>query len=148
MDFQDFEEKINNRNLLTIKTNAASININQDKSLIKINWDDLVDPKDIKQSYQVAADLVKRFRIRNLLHDARNLAYLNIEIQNWICRCIIPQLVQNKLHKIARVVLDEPLAILVSCNILDKITNHPEPGTRLICEIFTDLDNALFWLNH
>jgi hypothetical protein len=148
MGFQDIEEKIDSRNFLNFKTNAANININQEKSLIRINWEKVVDPEDFKLSYQLAADLVKRFRIRNMLNDARNMAYLNLENQNWISRCILPQLVQSHLLKMARVVLDEPLAILVACNILDKITNNPEQGSKLSCEIFTDLDNALFWLNY
>ena len=148
MGFQDIEEKVDSHNFLNFKTNAANINIIRDRSLIKIHWEKLVDPEDFKLSYQLVADLVKRFRIRNLLSDARNMAYLNIENQNWISRCILPQLAQSHLLKMARVVLDEPLAILVSCNILDKITNKPELGNRLSCEIFTDLDNALFWLNY
>jgi hypothetical protein len=52
------------------------------------------------------------------------------------------------MHKLVRVVLDEPLAILTSCNVVDRIASCPELACKLNCEIFTDLDNALFWLNY
>jgi hypothetical protein len=146
MVLRESEEKIISRNSLNFKTDSAIININQEASLISIGWDSHTRPEDFKVGYQLAADLVKRFYIRNWLNDARNMAYLNIENQNWIYRCIVPQLMQNNMHKLARVVMDEPLAILVSCNILDQITNSPEPNGKLDCEIFTDFDNALFWL--
>jgi hypothetical protein len=99
------------------------------------------------QGYQMAVDLAKRYDVRNWLDDARNVAYLNIETQNWLLRCIVPQLVQNNMHKLVRVVLDEPLAFLTSYSVTDKIASRPELAGKLNCEIFTDVDNALSWLN-
>jgi hypothetical protein len=144
---QDFEEKIISRNSLNFKTNSAIININQEDSLVSLRWDSHTVLYDIKQSYQLAVDLAKRFGVRNWLSDARNVAYLNIETQNWLLRCIAPQLQQNNMHKLVRVVQDEPLAILTSFSVADKIAGCPELACKLNCEIFTDVDNALSWLN-
>jgi hypothetical protein len=148
MLLQDFEEKVISRNSLNFRTPSAIININQDNSLISLYWDAHTAAHDYKRSYQLAVDLAKRFDIRNWLNDARNVAYLNIETQNWLLRCIAPQLQQNNMHKLVRVVLDEPLAILTSYNVIDRIASHPELACKLNCEIFTDFDNALFWLNY
>lgn len=148
MGFQDFQDKISNRTDLNFRTRSSTITINQEESLITIYWEACSDPEEFRCGYQLAADLVKRFYIRNWLNDARHVAYLNIENQNWILRHIVPQLYQNNMRKLARVVLDEPLAILVSSNILDKITTSPELGRKLNCEMFTDFHNALSWLHY
>lgn len=58
-----------------------------------------------------------------------------------------PQLQQNNMHKLARVVLDEPLALLTSYSVVDRMASCPELACKLNCEIFTDFDDALFWLN-
>jgi hypothetical protein len=148
MLLQDFEAKILRRNSLNFKTNSAIFNINQEESLLSICWDGPTDAADFKQSYQLAVDLTQRFEIQKWLNDARNVAFLNIENQNWIVRCIVPQLLHHNMHKVARVVLDEPLAMLTSYNIVDQITSRPELACKIDCEIFTDFDNALFWLSY
>jgi hypothetical protein len=148
MLLQDFETKIIRRNSLNFKTNAAIINVNQDDALLSICWDCHTDSEDFKKSYQLAVDLTHRFMINKWLIDARNVAFLNIENQNWIVRSIAPQLHPHNMHKVARVVLDEPLAMLTSYNVVDKITSLPELACKLDWEIFTDFDHALFWLNY
>lgn len=147
MGIQYFQENSIFPSSLNFTFHGALININQQNSLIHINWNARVESESIKQSYQVAADLVRKFSLRNWLNDTRKEGYLDIENQNWFYRCLVPQLIQNKLQKMARVIPDDPLAMLVSCNILDKIHTSLEPEANFRFEIFTDLDHALYWLN-
>jgi hypothetical protein len=147
MGFHHSEKKIRRRPSLYFRTRSVIIHVNQEASLVCIYWLAQAEPEGLKQGYELAVDLVRRFCLRNWLNDARNAAYINVETQNWIHRRIIPQLLQNNMHKLARVVVDEPLAILVSGNILDKISNSPELAGKLQCELFTDFDQALSWLH-
>jgi len=134
------------RNSLSFKTNTAAININQELSLLTIHWQPQADKADFRKTYQLAVDLAGRFGLTRWLNDSRNLAYLNIQEQNWIYREIVPQMQRSSLQKLARIVIDEPLAILISGNIVDKICNSPNPDCRLQCEIFTNYEHALYWV--
>lgn len=133
---------------LNFKTQATIINIYPDESLICLHWDNQTSHEELLQGYQVAADLCRKFKVSKWLNDVRNIPYLNMEDQNWICRQIMPRLRQNNISKLARVVLDEPLAILISYNMCDQISSQSELAGKLNCEIFTDVENALWWLQH
>lgn len=146
MLLQESPQKGLSHPFLHFKTQATNINIYQQESLICIHWNSQARHEEIIQGYQVAADLCQKFRVSKWLNDVRNIPYLNIEDQNWICRHIMPRLRQNNISKLARVVLDEPLAILISYNMCDQVASSPELADKLNCETFTDVENALWWL--
>ncbi len=132
--------------VIITKAHKAMIQVNQDLSLLNLNWEPFTELEDFKAGWLVAVEMVKKFHIRRILHNATNIAYISIESYFWMLKVIIPQFVEHEVLKVSRIVASEPMAALVSEKYLDRIHDAFQ-SSPCKCEFFTDEDTALFWLN-
>jgi hypothetical protein len=123
----------------------VGMRIYSDISLIHLFWKRHNSGAAFQAAFTAAFAEVSRRKLKYWLSDTGLLHYAQVSDQNWIAETGGSMLAQSTLLKVAHVVPEDAVRTFVAFQLADKLkVNFPQTATEI--EVFTQPDNALFWL--
>lgn len=114
-------------------------------SLLHIEWHQHVNSRELRAGFLAALNQAINNKTKYWLSDTRNLNYAEAADQKWLIQTGGQLLAKSNVQKVAHVVSDDSIRMLVAYNIADKIKDlFPQVPAQF--EIFTDPVKALHWL--
>jgi hypothetical protein len=123
----------------------VGIRIYSEISFIHLFWKRHNSGTAFQAGFTAALAEVNQRKLRYWLSDTRRLNYAQASDQKWVAEEGGSLLAHSSLEKLAHVVPEDSFRTLIAFQLADKLkANYPALRTQV--EIFTELENALFWL--
>ena len=133
---------------LVADDNIYLVEMHQSTSMMHVHWKQHVEGELLKEKFQALLNIIKRFKPKRWLGNARAMHYTTIQDARWFFRTLLPQLIESSVMRYARIETRNSLMALDSMNLQDWLNSLPE-GDKAPFEFrfFYEEEPALEWLH-